>query len=504
MPNSNDFESSLRQRLNTLAREHPQAEIARKTGVSPANVNRYLKQNRIPASFCAALVKGLGVNPAWLLAGEGTPKLADVASGNEKLAGNLLELVQAMDSVATMRLGSLAGKRGLAVLRELNDNLSRHEKLKAKLNEHTREIFAQVLSDWKAALDASHEERAGALRKAAEQVSRLCEDRRLELEYLALLARHHFMFDSLAKSLEIRRRLLLHLLGEELDEAAFNEARLLVNALESVGRSEEAERVARAVNTLAEKQGPRFAQWPQLLASHGLQLIALRDLDSACAKLLEARRAGARDGVLLYLHVCYFYMGTMGLAEFRQAAPQGEDRADLAVRMALFIEEPQALMATAQDYDKAREGATTTGRIEPEIARLLQRAITRRDKRAYDEYWRVVAAAPFLSIQHLPWNISLRVWASRIALHARRKEAIAMLRESDAELQAFPPELRLPILIEAAHHRNVLEQVPENERDRELAAMRMRAETFFREHLSRGYGCLAPAARKHGIITVAP
>src|SRR5262249_23134091 len=159
-----------------LVKSHNQAEIARKTGVSPANVNRYLRQNRIPASFCASLVNGLGVNPAWLLAGEGTPFLADVGASNEKLAGNLLALLQAMSNVAPMRLGSLAGKKGLSVLRELNDALLSYERLKSRLNEQSRDIFAQVLKDWRAAINDRQEERAIALRKAAEQVSRLCED----------------------------------------------------------------------------------------------------------------------------------------------------------------------------------------------------------------------------------------------------------------------------------------------------------------------------------------
>ncbi|CAG0932418.1 hypothetical protein PLCT1_02075 [Planctomycetaceae bacterium] len=500
MLNSNTLEADLRKRLLTVARAHPQAEIARKTGASPANVNRYLKQNRIPAAICAALVKGLGVNPAWLLAGEGTPYLADVASGNEKLAGNLLELVQAMDSVASMRLGSLAGKRGLSVLRELNDALTKHEGLKSKLNEQSRAIFEQVLKDWRVALGANHEERSIALRKAAEQVSRLCEDRRLELEYLALLARHHYNFGDLRQVLDIQRRVFLLTLAGDLDEASFNEARMLVNALESIGRSEEAERVARALIALAEKQGSKWKGWPVLLANHGLQLLALRDLQRAELRMQEARKAGMPSSAMHWLHSCYFYMGTMSFEDFRRGDPQGEGRADMAVRFSLWLEEPDAIEAAIADYEAARAGVNTTARFEPACGKLLVRAIKRRDKRAYDDYWQAVKASPFLELTRLPWNVSLRDWACQIARYTSRPEAMKQLREADAELLAFPPDVRMPMNLEATHHRNALELISENERDAELRAMRTRAAAFFREHIARGYGFLENYARKRGLL----
>ena len=72
MPEANRAESTLRARLQQLAQTHSQAELARKTGFPPANVHRFLKAGKVPADFCEALVREFGVNPAWLLAGEGT------------------------------------------------------------------------------------------------------------------------------------------------------------------------------------------------------------------------------------------------------------------------------------------------------------------------------------------------------------------------------------------------------------------------------------------------
>ena len=116
-------DEAVRERLKRLVAERSQSEIARKTGAQVAAVNRYVHGARIPASFCSAVVRGLGVNPSWLLMGEGSPYLADVPARTARLGENLLELVEAMSTVSRMLIGSLAGKRQMKVLRELNDAL---------------------------------------------------------------------------------------------------------------------------------------------------------------------------------------------------------------------------------------------------------------------------------------------------------------------------------------------------------------------------------------------
>jgi hypothetical protein len=53
--------------------------------------------------------------------------------------------------------------------------------------------------------------------------------------------------------------------------------------------------------------------------------------------------------------------------------------------------------------------------------------------------------------------------------------------------------------LEATHHRNALELVAENERDADLRGMRTRANTFFREHIAKGYGFLEAYASRISI-----
>ena len=71
MPNGNslsaEYDRHIRGRLRELTSTHPQAEIARKTGISKPNVHRYLHGNRVPASLCAAIIENLE-NPLAMLA----------------------------------------------------------------------------------------------------------------------------------------------------------------------------------------------------------------------------------------------------------------------------------------------------------------------------------------------------------------------------------------------------------------------------------------------------
>src|SRR5688572_15876527 len=101
-------DEALRRRLLLLLDHHSRSEIARRTGTSLANVSRYSAGTRMPAGFSVALVRELGVNPLWWLTGGGVPFLADAAQGTGGVSRDLLQIVQALNVVGQMRLGSLS------------------------------------------------------------------------------------------------------------------------------------------------------------------------------------------------------------------------------------------------------------------------------------------------------------------------------------------------------------------------------------------------------------
>lgn len=240
--------SGLQERLASLIEAHTQAEIARRTEFSPNNVSRYSAGTRMPLEFGSALVETLGINPAWLLTGEGTPYLSDISSGTREMAGDLLALVGAMASVNRMRLGSLTGKHHLGVLRDLNEALAQYEGLRAKLNQHSRPILLKLIDEIRDALLKRDLNRAETLLAAATQVSRLADDLFLQAQLEGTLSHFHHAGGNAAEALSHQRRSFLSMLLNRgtLDEWTQPEAHNFVKILETNGRFEEARRVARA------------------------------------------------------------------------------------------------------------------------------------------------------------------------------------------------------------------------------------------------------------------
>ena len=122
MPNGNSIVSEIEQRIRARLREltarHPQAEIARKAGISKANVHRYLNKNRIPASLCSAIIENLGVNANWLMTGRGQAPRADKAPA-EPAGANAASLM-AVPEVGGALVGgaSLTAQDFLGIARE--------------------------------------------------------------------------------------------------------------------------------------------------------------------------------------------------------------------------------------------------------------------------------------------------------------------------------------------------------------------------------------------------
>lgn len=248
MPISTDLKTRLRQ----LVAEHSQAELARHTGVTPSNISRYLAGMRVPADFCIKLVSGLGVNPAWLLAGEGAVYLADVAAGPGLAARDMLELVRAMDAVSRVKLGALSGKPDRKLLRELSDAISAHEKLRAKLHLQTVPFLRQLLDQLHQAIEAREMDKAQFLTSAARQAGRLCDDdeqaRRLDHYEAHMLSVQRK--DESALKLQ-HRAIARYLALAEPDVMAMHEINAHAVYLIRVGRIEDARRTVRASRELA-------------------------------------------------------------------------------------------------------------------------------------------------------------------------------------------------------------------------------------------------------------
>lgn len=481
----------IRQRLNSLLAEHSQSEIARKTGSLVASVNRYVHGARIPAAFCAALVRGLNVNPSWLLVGEGAPSLADVPAETAKLGENLLALVEAMSAVARMRLGSLTGKHHLKVLRELNDALAAHERLREKLNEQSRPLFAQMLKDLQGALDKRDLARAGELRKAVEQLSRLCDDENLARDFYRVQAYHEFQLKNSPRFLQLQRKLFLRSLpdGSLFDERACDEARRLVVALVQMNHMKEAARICRAVRNLAGSRGRSWDAWARLENTYGVILAETGRLREGLEYIQKSlpRLSGMYRKVSEAAQLKFSMWA--GLLSVQDAAKIGEHtdaKAEHMLQMACWLEDAEALRCALKYASAPDVEPIWRSRYHSVYAQALLRQMDRPGKCAAEDFRAELAKA-----RHEGADGTERLRVCAAVAHLLRHcgdNAGARLETETAqrELDALSREISVDPMTLASHWRNVLT----------LGGKTARARRFFRRYLRNGYACFATVEMK--------
>lgn len=472
---------ALRQRLLMLLKHHSRTALAAKTGTSLANVSRYASGTRMPASFCAALITGLGVNPAWLLTGEGTPFTADVTAGTQKMAGNLLELVEGMNAVTRMRLGSLAGKHHLKVLRELNEALTRYEGLRAKLNEHSREIFSGMLGDLRRALERMDLDRAVEIRKAAQQVARLSEDEPLLREFARLQAHVEFLQRNYGHALEFQRQVFLQsvLSRRPLAESDFEELARHALTLKQMLRARDALTVIDvALRLLRDDAALGVAHWMRFL--RGELLADTGDLRQGLAAMLEhypklaGKRKSAGEASLM---LAFLASGTMSFAQALSFGADIETKAQLLVNFAVCMEDLGALK-TALDYRSSARVAKVARPDAGDGAHRLLRA-ARGDRSALVEH-----AAQFAqeSGKHTPAQ-TRAIWLIDLCQLARvcgwRQKAGEYFAAAARALREMPGDCVLPFTIEGVHWRNALE----------LSIDVSRAHDWLKRKVSKGFAC---------------
>jgi transcriptional regulator with XRE-family HTH domain len=447
--------AALQSRLNQFAASFSRAEIARKTGTSVMNVSRYLKGTRVPAEFCMALVREFGVNANWLLAGQGGPYVSDLATQHGQMAGNLLELVEAMSAVARMRLGSLAGKEHMKMLRGLNDALGTYERLRAKLNEQSRGVFTDVLREFEAALKAMDMARAGALRKAAEQVARLCDDDALATQLIGLRAHHAFLAGRTDEATELIRKRFAQSVADgtvSSEEQAQTTLRLII-VLHDAGRAAEALRIGRAFLALA---GPEAEAFPStagvgvfcahMLGGRGDVREALPLLER-WLPLQEGRNRAVSQAAQVLLHLL------AGLQTFDEALaapglPQPKHAHILGVACAL--EDAAAIRACMKFVDSPPGREVKERMLVPHYAPLLARALERRDRQTLRDF-----AARRRELSERPGaGMELNVYEAQLRRVLGDVEGAAKLaRQCEEALQSRHDEA-LGVLLRSLHLRN--------------------------------------------------
>jgi transcriptional regulator with XRE-family HTH domain len=488
-PGSND---AVAHRLRALLDGRSQADVARKTGQLRNNVSRYARGAKIPIEFGAALVRGLGVNPAWLLLGEGAPFLSDVTATTVKAAEDLLELVEAMSAVARMQLGSLTGKHHLKVLRELSDALASYERLRQDLNTRTAPIFRQVLADYWKALEKWDFERADDLRKAASQVARLSDDEKLAAEFDRTRAYHAYLQHDEAQAIALQRRVFQRMLPAStlLDDRSLREAFNFATTLQGSSRMQEALRVCKGVLLMApdESRGTPILRFISALC--GFVEMELGDIRSGLARIQasfpqpDERMRPSQQSMLLH---CLMYSGAISFEAACAMGPVSPAHSQGMLVRAMFEDTPQALELACKAFINSGPASLAENVHVCAYSRALLGALKGSGRKHAREFLTGALAKERESAKSETEKFDNALFTMRLCRALDDAQGfVHWMLEAARILDALPKEITVGLLGRTILWKNAL--LARDGKDAAVEALRKRAGATFKELFDKGYG----------------
>jgi transcriptional regulator with XRE-family HTH domain len=478
---------ALAARLAQLAQHWPQAEIARRTGASRNNVSRYLRGTRVPLDFGTALVEGLGINPGWLHSGEGAATLEGVSDATAQTAGDMLELVEAMSAVAQMRLGALAGRHHLRILRELNDALLRYEQLRERLNRQTAPVYRELLDHYERAVDDGDVDAAGSLQKALLQVRRLADDPELDARLLKLRAIHASEHGTPERGAKLMRQVFYGTLSQAgtVDEKALADASKTAQALLRIGRVREARAICGAALSIAHEMIVNGDAVWKLKCTRASTTFSLGDLAGALSEFSEgmAHMSEERRPRLYGKYVEMLVFG--GFLDYQQAVKLWSGRFPMVMLwFALWTEERQVLEHACKNWIHA--SAYPPDSLFAGYACMLRDVLSGR-KPNWLEFLDERMAPQMEKSEPGIEGPTLCVYSTQLARVAGDgKRGAAEFQQAVRKMKHLAPEFTPKLEVRATHHRNALEYGNKTQQQQ--------ARQFFQKHVQEGYRCFAQLA----------
>ncbi|MCA8916906.1 MAG: hypothetical protein KDB90_16050 [Planctomycetes bacterium] len=487
-----DYQQAVRERLNELRDRYGLSEISRRTLTPLTNVHRYMREGKVPAEFCAALVDAFEVNPAWLLTGAQGTLLSEVNPDTARLGGDLLELVNAMNAVARMRIGALAGREHEKKLRELGDALDTYERLRERMNSKSRPLLAELVDRFHECNNEMQLERGAHVRKAALQVSRFCDDPELLRRLDSVQAYHEHLSGRVDAALAIHQRLFARRMAEGgvNDAQACDAAANYVLALRDSGRFQEGLRVAEAAMLLASDEVRASELFIELECIAGAFQMELGELAQGLARIQRAyqRTAPAKRGfVAIFLSRVELLADLATLRDVRLKGFDSRGRTRLLIRQAALVEDVEELGLLLKDGIGDGPDQVPANEYESRRGRLIHLLLTGRKGDHLGAYHKLIEESPppvnSLQLREVLARVHV-AQAARLAGSTKAAEKATL--EAQKAIEAVPPDRAMMVDLLGLHARNVRESLKAPKH----RALQQRWSAYLDDRIRAGYGFL--------------
>ena len=497
-PLSTSGKDAIRARLEQLATEHGLSGLAQRTDTPVSSVHRYVNGGKVPAEFCAALAESFQVNLAWLLLGRGSKYATDMGKHEAEVAGGMREIVDAMNAASRLKLGSIAYRTDLSLLRDLSTAAKAHEQLRERLTERIEPVAQEWLAALRAAMEKRDRERAQDIVSALERLLSFSDDPRLRLDFDRHLAMHAYVQGRRTEAADRQRRNLLARLAEtgEVTSDTLRESYNLCAALSSLGRIEEGRRFARATLTLrGDTADEPIARMLRCIL--GLFELALGNVQPGLALVTQAyldREEHDRRTSEFLMPTALLRSGVASIESVVRDFPMSVQLAVELLRTALFRENEHELELVLNAL--AREGLETLGTSQLFVAqaRWVYAGLRGNKRRPGDEEFSQLEPALLLTPGLGALEVAI-LRCQRARLDGARNASSLALR-AEKELVEVPMGVTADQLARGLHARNVLQLVP---RRAKLKAAAEAAGEYLRDSLGQGLGMFRELAEEHGI-----
>ena len=494
----------LAKRLSQIVDDHSQAKVARAAGVSKNNIHYYLKGRRIPANVCSRLVKELGVNPSWLLVGEGAPYLAEVRASEVTKAVDLNDLVSRMNAVMKLKLGSLAGNDSAKILRDLNATMTLHKDLAEELNERAKPILQDLVEQFREALDAFDVKVGEQLRRSAVQVAEFCHDPDLARDLDRLQATLEYMTHNPHRSLKFLRSLILRVFaGEtELNQEVMQLAHYYLSILRATGNLAEAERFSRAMLEYY-RHLKHNHEYAGMLFMNGLIFLDFGDVNEASSKLQESlgrMQPENRDNQKHILILCDLFRGALTSDEVLAAYDTHTQTLKVPTRVSyastlypfMIFEGDDEKIALATKYyqQDALSHPDVTMKFAAQGASLLLDLIKKPNATKVTEYLKSEVAQNVYDSDKDIDKFAYHVFGATLYRKAEAKDqALRQLRTAEKERPKILSSVKVRLFI-FTHYRNALALLKDSDRAQWKIDLLAHAQRELQNFYDAGYGWL--------------